>query len=130
MGYSVSKHLLFVDDDAGLRQIVTLVFEAEGYRVTAVDCGFSTLAEMLQPQPPNIVIVGDLAPRPETSIGLVNDLRQAFNCRTLPVIMLSTQVATADVTCGYAAGATVYLPKPFGVVDLVARVNALLARAA
>lgn len=126
----MGQHLLFVDDDVHLRQIITWAFEAEGYRVTTVDCGFSTLSEMLQPHPPDVVIVGDLAPRPETSLGLVNDLREAFSRRSLPVIMLSTQVTSTDVICGYAAGATVYLSKPFGVVGLVTRVKALVAQAA
>lgn len=126
----MNKHLLFVDDEPGIRDIVTYAFQSAGYRVTATDNGFATLSQLLSDDHPHAVIIGDLAPRPETSLALVNDVRVAFAGLRLPLIMLSTQARPVDQMMGLAAGADRYFTKPFSLSTLVGTVEEMLDRAA
>lgn len=126
----MKKHLLFVDEDRGHRDLVTYAFELAGYRVTTSDNGFGTLSQLLSDDYPHAVIVGDLSPMPETSLMLVNDVKVAFAGLRLPVVMLTTQASPADQTMGLAAGADRYITKPFSVSTLVATVEDLLDEAA
>lgn len=120
------KHLLIVDDEPAILDILRLTFEIPGYQVTTADNGFAALSVLVEPQLPDLVIVGDLSPRPETSLSLVNDIRVAFVGQQLPILMLSTQVAAADVTCGLAAGADRYCTKPFSPSRLLVLVDELI----
>lgn len=126
----MKKHLLFVDEDHGHRDLVTYAFELAGYRVTTSDNGFGTLSQLLSDDYAHAVIVGDLSPMPETSLMLVNDVKVAFAGLRLPIVMLSTQATPVDRTMGLAAGADRYITKPFSVSTLVTTVEELLDEAA
>lgn len=130
MGTAMKKHLLFVDDDASHRGLITLIFELAGYRVTTTDNGFGTLSQLLSDDYPSAVIIGDLSPAPETSLTLVNDVKVEFARLRLPVVMLSTQATPTDRTMGLAAGADRYMTKPFSTSTLLSTIEELLDEAA
>lgn len=120
------KHLLIVDEEPAILDILRLTFELPGYQVTTVNNGFAALSALVEPRLPDVVIIGDLYPRPETSLGLVNDIRVAFGTQRMPMVMLSTQVTKADVTCGLAFGADRYCAKPFSPSRLLVIVDELI----
>lgn len=122
----MSHRILIVDDEPSIREILVHTFEMAGYTVDTASSGFEALVPLVDDQRPSLVIVGDLSPRPETSLALVNDIRVAFVGLPLPIIMLSTQATRSDITCGLAHGADRYLTKPFSVRDLEMTVKELL----
>ena len=81
-------------------------------------------------QDADVVIVGDLAPRPETSLSLVNDIRVAFVGTKVPIVMLSTQARPTDQLLGLAAGADRYVTKPFSISSLLVTVDELITKRA
>lgn len=126
----MSRRILIVDDERNIRDILQLTFERAGYTVQTATSEYEALTQLFGPEPPDAVIVGDLAPRPTSSLALVHDIRQALPKRCPPIVMLSTQVRELDISAGIHAGAACYLKKPFSIKLLTEVVNGLTARAA
>lgn len=127
----MSKRMLVVDDEPAIRDILSHTFTMAGYVVQTADSGFAALAILADDTvvPPSAIIVGDLSPRPETSLGLVNDIAVAFTGQRVPILMLSTQVTPSDITCGLANGASAYVAKPFALSTLLTTVEELITSA-
>ncbi|GGC68833.1 response regulator transcription factor [Chelatococcus reniformis] len=118
-------HILIVEDDDGMRLLVSRALRESGYRVTACRSG----AEMLSHFPGSIEV--DLVLLDVMLPGASGvDLLQAVRLRsTVPVIMLSARSEEADRVLGLELGADDYIAKPFGRPELLARVRAVLRRA-
>jgi two-component system alkaline phosphatase synthesis response regulator PhoP len=120
------RRILIVDDEPALLFMLTDRLEAEGYRVEAVDDGERGLARAAA-EPFDAIILDGMLPG-----------RDGFDvCQTLrqrgvrvPVLMLSARGQVVDRVVGLKLGADDYLTKPFDVSELLARLHALLRRAA
>jgi two-component system response regulator MprA len=114
-----------VDDDPALRRAVGRALELEGYDVEAAEDGVSALAALDESvQEPDLVVLDILMP------GL-DGLQVCRAIRTksqVPILMLTARAAVEDRVEGLDAGADDYLAKPFAVIELTARVRALLRR--
>jgi DNA-binding response OmpR family regulator len=117
--------LLVVEDDPDLQTVLTRVLTGEGYQViTAVD-GETGLAEALG-RSPDLVIL-DVGLPVKNGVEVVRELRErGFRA---PALMLTALGSLEDRVTGLEAGADDYLPKPFELPELLARVKALLRRA-
>jgi DNA-binding response OmpR family regulator len=117
--------LLVVEDDPDLQTVLTRVLTGEGYQViTAVD-GETGLAEALG-RSPDLVIL-DVGLPVKNGVEVVRALRErGFRA---PALMLTALGSLEDRVTGLEAGADDYLPKPFELPELLARVKALLRRA-
>lgn len=118
--------LLIVDQEPDLLVLWRLAFERRGYQVLTASQATTALDQLLGCPAPDAIIVGDLVPRPEASLGLVNDLRVALVGLAVPIIMVSTQVSPTDRASGLAAGADRYLTKPLGLRAVTDTVQSLL----
>ena len=115
-----------VEDDAGVRELELYTLRTAGYEAA----GFGEPAEFrraLQESLPDLVILDVMLPG-EDGISLLRSLRQDARTRRLPVILVTARDAEMDKVNGLDAGADDYLTKPFGVMELLARVRALLRR--
>lgn len=115
-----------VEDDDGVRELELYAlrqagFEAEGYPSTAA---FRTA---LEKSPPSLVLLDVMLPG-EDGVSLLQSLRRNPKTKRLPVILVTAKGAEMDKVRGLDAGADDYLPKPFGIMELLARVRALLRR--
>ena len=115
-----------VEDDDGVRDLELYAlrqagFEAEGFGTTAA---FRTALEKTTPM---LVLLDVMLPG-EDGISLLQGLRRDPRTRRLPVILVTAKGAEMDKVRGLDAGADDYLSKPFGVMELLARVRALLRR--
>jgi len=120
------KRVLVADDDRAIRESLARALELEGYDVvTAVD-GVETLTRARRDSFDALVV--DVMMPHIDGFGVCRVLR-ADGDRT-PVLMLTARVKIPDRIAGLDAGADDYLPKPFEVPELVARLRALLRRAA
>jgi len=118
--------VLVVDDDAELRRSLERVLRLGGYEVVSAAGGREALEALSRER--FALLVLDLAMPPPDGMEVCRRLR-AGGDRT-PVLMLTARGAVADRVEGLEAGADDYLVKPFAVEELLARVRALLRRAA
>ena len=117
------KHILIVDDDPGLRELVVDYLGASGYQVTAVGDG-DGMRNALAGQTADLLILDLMLPG-EDGLSLLRWLREQNGP---PVIIVSARGDEVDRVVGLEMGADDYLAKPFGPRELLARVRAVLRR--
>jgi two-component system response regulator MprA len=122
----VRPHVLVVDDDPALRRSVERVLRLAEYDVAQAENGRAAL-EALASAAFSLVVLDVAMPAP-SGVEVLRRMR-AGGDRT-PVLMLTARAAVPDRVDGLEAGADDYLVKPFAVEELLARVRALLRRAA
>jgi len=121
----MDERVLLVEDDASIREITTLGLQRAGFRVTTAADGRGGLAHARQPVF-DLVVLDVMLPGLD-GFEVCRELRKTSR---VPVLMLTARTDTVDVVVGLESGADDYLKKPFEVPELVARVRALLRRAA
>jgi two-component system OmpR family response regulator len=119
-------HVLIVDDDRGIRELLAAYLEKNGMRASQAGNGRQMRAVLEQGAPDLIVL--DLMLPGEDGLLLCRELR-AGKFRAVPVLMLTALNEEADRIVGLEMGADDYLPKPFAVRELLARIRAVLRRA-
>ena len=120
--------IYLVEDDDSIRELVlytlhTTGFEAEGFRNAAV------FWQALEKELPQLVLLDIMLPD-EDGLHILKRLRAGAETADLPVMMLTAKSSEYDRVVGLDSGADDYMPKPFGMMELVSRVRALLRRAA
>ncbi len=118
--------IYFLEDDESIRDFVLYALnnsgmEAEGFELP------SELYEALQKRVPDLLLLDIMLPE-EDGLSVLKKLRSRDDTYRLPVIMLTARSAEYDKVNGLDAGADDYLTKPFGAMELIARINALLRR--
>lgn len=120
----MKAHLLIVDDDPRITDLLRRVLAYEGYSVTIAATGQEALNRALE-RPPDLIILDIMLPE-------LNGLEVAQRMRaagdSIPILMLTARDTVADRVQGLEMGADDYLVKPFAPEELVARVKALLRR--
>lgn len=115
-----------VEDDAGVRELELYAlrqagFEAEGFAEP------SAFRQALQKTIPQLVLLDVMLPE-EDGVSLLRFIRREAHLHKVPVILVTARDAEMDKVRGLDEGADDYLTKPFGVMELLARVRALLRR--
>jgi two-component system response regulator MprA len=118
--------VLVADDDRAIRESLGRALELEGYRVVGVDDGVQAVTRARR-DAFDLLVLDVLMPGLD-GLGVCRVLRADGN--RVPVLMLTARVETPDRVAGLDAGADDYLPKPFELDELLARLRALLRRAA
>lgn len=118
---SETKTILIVDDDQALGEMLSIVLESEGFRTTVCADGLRAL-DVLPVVRPDLVLLDVMLP----GMGGVEVARMIRRDSGVPIIMLTAKSDTQDIVTGLEAGADDYVPKPFKVAELVARVRARL----
>ena len=126
MSFDGPRRLLVVDDEPAVRTSLERALVLEGYEVELAADGAEAL-ERIEAQPPDAVVLDILMPRLD---GLAACRRLREQGSTLPVLMLTARDSVGDRVAGLDAGADDYLVKPFALEELLARIRALLRRAA
>ena len=116
-----------VEDDPGIRELECYVLKQAGFEARGFEEGRSFL-EAVRAQLPQLVLLDVMLPG-EDGNRLLNRLRQEPRTRRLPVIMVTARGAEMDKVQGLDGGADDYIVKPFGVMELLSRVRAVLRRA-
>ena len=120
----MTGRVLVADDDRAIRESLARALELEGYPVVAVPDGASAL-EAIAADRPDVLILDVMMPGID---GLtVCRVLRAQGDQT-PILMLTARTETSDRVAGLDAGADDYLPKPFDLDELLARIRALLRR--
>jgi DNA-binding response OmpR family regulator len=120
------SRVLVVEDEAHLAQGLQFNLEAEGYSAEVVGDGEAATDRLLNKKENFDAIVLDIMLPGKDGFSVVSELRAARNY--VPVLMLTARGQPEDVLKGFAAGADDYLPKPFDLSILLARLQGLLRR--
>jgi two-component system phosphate regulon response regulator OmpR len=120
-----TDHVLIVDDDRGIRELLATYLEKNGMRVSLAANGRQMRAVLEQQGAPDLIVLDLMLPG-EDGLSICRRLRGS-NDRT-PIIMLTAKGEDVDRIVGLEMGADDYLPKPFNPRELVARIHAVLRR--
>lgn len=115
-----------VEDDKNIQEIETFALANVGYEVKGFDCAgdfYSTLNEIT----PDLILLDIMLPD-EDGLSIVKKLRSREDTASVPVIMVTAKTTEIDKVKGLDLGADDYLTKPFGVMELISRVKAMLRR--
>ena len=118
--------VLVVDDDPVILKLLEVNFEMEGFEVVRASDGAMGL-ERAREVLPDIVILDVMMPR-MTGYEVAKALREDDLTARIPIIFVTARAQSSDVERGIELGVDDYVTKPFDPLDLIARVNALLAR--
>ena len=116
-----------VEDDANIREIEMFALKNSGYKAEGFACA-SDFWKQLKKKKPSLILL-DLMLPDEDGIAMLGRLRANPETQALPIILVTAKTAEIDKVRGLDAGADDYMAKPFGVMELISRVKALLRRA-
>lgn len=117
-----------VEDDKSIQEIETFALQNIGYQVE----GFATAEQFysaLNTQFPDLVLLDVMLPD-EDGLSIVKKLRARQDTVLIPIIMVTAKTSEIDKVKGLDIGADDYMTKPFGVMELISRVKAMLRRSA
>ena len=118
--------IYIVEDDKSIREIETFALGNVGYEVK----DFANAGEFykaLDARKPDLILLDIMLPD-EDGLAIVKKLRKWEETRQLPIIMVTAKTTEIDKVKGLDMGADDYMTKPFGVMELISRVKALLRR--
>ena len=119
--------IYFLEDDNSIRELVVYTMNSTGYDAV----GFAKPAEFwaaMEQEMPSLVLLDIMLPE-EDGLQILKKLRANPLTKKLPVMMLTAKDSEYDKVLGLDSGADDYVPKPFGMMELMARIKALLRRA-
>lgn len=117
-----------VEDDAGIRNMMIYTLNASGYEAEGLADG-KELRKALEVRTPSLIMLDIMLPD-EDGIAILKWLKSNRATADIPVIMATAKGSEYDKVIGLDTGADDYLAKPFGMMEMVARVKAVLRRAA
>jgi two-component system alkaline phosphatase synthesis response regulator PhoP len=118
-----------VEDDESIRELISYAMKSAGFVCQGFESGISFKEALSHEPPPDLVLMDIMLPG-EDGLGLLDDMRADSATRNTPVIMLTAKTSEVDRVRGLDRGADDYICKPFGVMELISRVKAVLRRCA
>lgn len=118
--------IFIVEDDKNIREIEAFSLKNSGYEIEE----FSNAAEFykrLEEEIPKLIVL-DLMLPDDDGLNIVAKLRKDARWKKIPIILVTAKTTEMDKVRGFEIGADDYLTKPFGVMELISRVKALLRR--
>lgn len=115
-----------VEDDRGIRELMTYTLSASGYDALGLKDG-KELDEALKNEKPCLITLDIMLPN-EDGISILKRLKNDERYRDIPIIMASAKGEEYDKVIGLDLGADDYLAKPFGMMEMVSRIKAVLRR--
>lgn len=118
--------IYLLEDDSGIRNFVLYALRSSGFEAE----GFETPSDFrraMADQLPELLLLDIMLPE-EDGISILKKLRAGTDTRRLPIILLTAKSTEFDKVTGLDSGADDYITKPFGAMELISRINALLRR--
>ncbi len=115
-----------VEDDRGIRELVVYTLQTAGFEAVGISDG-EELYRRLQTELPELIILDIMLPG-EDGISILQKLRSNTATEEIPVIMATAKGTEYDKVIGLDLGADDYIVKPFGMMEMVSRVKAVLRR--
>lgn len=119
-------HIVVCEDDINIRELIVYALNNSGFKATGLN-GARELRDFFQSNDPDLLIL-DLMLDGESGYEILTKIRNDKDRRDLPVIILTAKTSEFDKVKGLDMGADDYVTKPFGVMELISRIKALLRR--
>ncbi len=123
----MSRAIVVVEDDGSIREMLRYYFQSVGYAVRPYESGEAMFEGEADQSPPILFILDIMLPGMD-GLEILRRLREGRDTAESPVIMLTARSAEMDRVSGLENGADDYVVKPFGIMELQARVKAVLRR--
>ena len=118
--------LLVADDLVPIRQMVRITLSTQGWTIVEAKNGNEAL-ELVRSEKPDLVLLDvDMGPGPN-GFDVCGQIKADEATKDIPVVMLTAHESDSDRAIGFAAGATQYLTKPFGPLELIDTIRGILA---
>lgn len=121
-----SQLVYIVEDDTSIRELEMYALKNANFSVMGFEDGASFLKE-LDKRIPDIILLDIMLPQGD-GLQLLNQIRSTAQYSDIPVVMVTAKTSEIDAVKGLDMGADDYIAKPFGVMELVSRVKAILRR--
>ena len=118
--------IYIIEDDENIRNLLQIALEGFGYQAESFETAEEGLARMKE-EPPSLAIFDWMLPGMD-GIQAIKEVRRTVGLKNLPVMVLTAREKELDKVVGLDCGADDYMVKPFGVLELSARVRSLLRR--
>ncbi len=118
--------IYYVEDDGGIRQLVVYTLNNSGFEAVGFEDGAGLFAALKEEKPELILL--DLMLPGEDGISILKRLRGDGQTSDVPVIILTAKNGEYDKVVGLDQGADDYVTKPFGMMELISRIRAVLRR--
>ena len=115
-----------VEDDSNIRELVVYTLESTGFQARGFEDGSSFL-EALALETPELVLLDIMLPG-EDGLEILKKLKNSSKTKDIPVIMVTAKGSEYDKVVGLDSGADDYVTKPFGMMELISRIKAVLRR--
>ena len=123
----MAKTILIVEDDPNISELVQMYLEKEGYNTRIASDGGQGL-DLFRQLRPDLVLLDIMLPE-EDGLSILKKLRARPATKRLPIIMLTAKNSEYDRVIGLDHGADDFVSKPFSMLELIARIRAVLRRA-
>ena len=118
--------IYIVEDDVNIREIERYALKNSGYQVEEFECG-ADLFKRLESKVPALILLDIMLPN-EDGLDILTKIRTDKNTAKVPIIMVTAKTSELDKVKGLDLGADDYVTKPFGMMELVSRIKAVLRR--
>ena len=118
--------IYIVEDDVNIREIERYALKNSGYDVEEFECG-ADFFKRLEHKIPALIMLDIMLPN-EDGLDILTKIRSNKDTARVPIIMVTAKTSELDKVKGLDLGADDYISKPFGIMELISRVKALLRR--
>lgn len=121
------KQLVYIiEDDTSIRELEMYALKNANFDVQGFEDGIA-FKKAIENSPPDIILLDIMLPQGD-GLQILNRIRESAQYRDIPIIMVTAKTSEIDAVKGLDMGADDYITKPFGVMELVSRVKAVLRR--
>ena len=124
----MSARILIVEDEDAIREMLSFVLDQQGFNIVEAEDYQQGLDRLVEPYP-DLILLDWMLPG-GSGINLAKQIKRSDYTRNIPIIMLTARGEEEDKIRGLEVGADDYMTKPFSPKELVARIKAVLRRAA
>lgn len=117
-----------VEDDEGIAELIACALKSGGYSAVTFGSGAEFFAKLEKEKLLPALILLDVMLPQEDGFSILRKIRASARLKNTPVIMLTAKTSELDKVTGLEAGADDYISKPFGIMELLSRVKAVLRR--
>ncbi|MBU5469590.1 response regulator transcription factor [Falcatimonas sp. MSJ-15] len=118
--------IYIVEDDTNIREIESFALKNSGYNIVDFESALE-FNKALQNKIPDLILLDIMLPD-EDGLMILKRLRSTPETKKIPIIMVTAKTTEIDKVKGLDSGADDYITKPFGIMELISRVKALLRR--
>ena len=121
-----NSHILVIEDEQDIRDLISFHLKSEGYRVTSIESADKAISVLESGEKIDLFLVDWMLPGFINGLEFIRKLRQQKQFENIPVIMLTALTQPENIVSGLDAGADDYITKPFDLKVLDARIRVQL----